>query len=85
MGFIEKIKSFFEKIFKKEKFEKLNAPSNFEEGENQNIEKVEKSKTEEKKDSFLKSLKIKMIKKSKKTETLECVGDGLGFKDNIKY
>ena len=85
MKFIEKIKNFFEKIFKKDKVEKLNAPSNLEEVEKQNNENIKKSETKEKKDNFIKSLKINIIKKSKKTETMECAGDGLGFKDNVKY
>lgn len=81
MGLIEKIKSFFNKIFKKDSVEKLNPAQNEEiTATNENY-----NQTKEKKDIFIKSLKIASNKKFKKIETIECVGDGLGFKNKMEY
>ena len=72
MKLIDKIISFFEKIFKrdKEEIKTISAP---------------KERNEEK-ENFVNSLKVNLEEKRKsKVETLICYGDGLGIKGQMKY
>ena len=84
MSFIEKIKSFFKKIFNKENVKQLDAPKIIEpESEESSVDDLK-----EKKENFINSIKVnivKMTRKEKRVETPECAGDGLGFKNEIKY
>lgn len=70
MGVIQNIVLFFKRIFKKE----------------DNIKMIEApAKENEGKIDFVNSLKVNIIKKKKKPETLVCYGDGLGIKGKIEY
>lgn len=70
MNIIQNIVLFFKKIFKKEdNIKKIDAPKD-----------VKTNKT-----NFVNSLRVNIIKKKKKPETLVCYGDGLGIKGKIEY
>ena len=72
MKIIDKIISFFEKIFSRSKKETkmISAPKEI----------------KEEKEEFINSLKVNIKEKRKnKVETLLCYGDGLGIKEPMKY
>ena len=84
MGFIEKIKIFFNKIFKSNEIKRLDTTKKL--GTKiESINKDENIQVNDKRDIFKETLKINFKKKSKKIETLECVGNGLGFKESMKF
>lgn len=71
MNYLKKVFSFFHNLFYKKEVKMIEAP-------------IANSSTNEK-NEFIQSLRVnvKKSKKSKRIETLTCVGDGLGIQNKI--
>lgn len=76
MKFLEKIKSFFKKIFHKEEVKMLNKP----------LEEMKKD-YKQKENEFLKSLRVDIMPEQRKNkiETLICIGDGTGIQNKVSW